>query len=84
MGMFNFVLDSFKGEIFGFKVKRQDLIAGTVHSIYIHVISYTYRYLSVVKWQNGPGHKKFIEKYWLSYNYCFQTMHLSQKWNQTY
>ena len=30
MGMFNFVLDSFKGEIFGFKVKRQDLIAGTV------------------------------------------------------
>ena len=31
MGMFNFVLDSFKGEIFGFKVKRQDLIAGTVH-----------------------------------------------------
>ena len=31
MEMFNFVLDSFKGEIFGFKVKRQDLIAGTVN-----------------------------------------------------
>ena len=30
MGMFNFVLDSFKGEIFDFKVKRQGLIAGTV------------------------------------------------------
>ena len=30
MGMFNFVLDSFKGEIFDFKVKRQSLIAGTV------------------------------------------------------
>ena len=35
MGMFNFVLDSFKGEIFGFKVKRQDLIAGTVLGIYL-------------------------------------------------
>ena len=33
MGMFNFVLDSFKGEIFDFKVKRQGLIAGTVYSI---------------------------------------------------
>ena len=31
MGMFNFVLDSFKGEIFDFKVKRQGLIAGTVN-----------------------------------------------------
>ena len=28
MGMFNFVLDSFKGEIFDFKVKWQGLIAG--------------------------------------------------------
>ena len=28
--MFNFVLDSFKRGIFDFKVKRQDLIAGTV------------------------------------------------------
>ena len=32
MGMFNFVLDSFMGEIFDFKVKRQGLIAGTVIS----------------------------------------------------
>ena len=31
MEMFNFVLDSFKRGIFDFKVKRQDLIAGTVH-----------------------------------------------------
>ena len=31
MGMFNIVLDSFKGEIFDFKVKRQGLIAGTVN-----------------------------------------------------
>ena len=30
MGMFNFVLDFFKRGIFDFKVKRQDLIAGTV------------------------------------------------------
>ena len=30
MGMFNFVLNSFKGVIFDFKVKRQGLIAGTV------------------------------------------------------
>ena len=29
MGRFNFVLDSFKGEIFDFKVKWQGLIAGT-------------------------------------------------------
>ena len=32
MEMFNFVLDSFKRGIFDFKVKRQDLIAGTVNS----------------------------------------------------
>jgi len=32
MEMFNFVLDSFKRGIFDFKVKRQDLIAGTVIS----------------------------------------------------
>ena len=38
MGMFNFVLDSFKGEIFGFKVKRQDLIAGTVYFLILTVI----------------------------------------------
>ena len=30
MGMFNFVLDSIKGEIFDFKVKRQVLVASTV------------------------------------------------------
>ena len=30
MGMFNFVLDSFKGEIFENKVKRRVLVAGTV------------------------------------------------------
>ena len=30
MGMFNFVLDSFKGEIFDFKVKRWVLVASTV------------------------------------------------------
>ena len=30
MGMFNFVLDSFKGEIFDFKVKRRVLVASTV------------------------------------------------------
>ena len=30
MGIFNFVLDSFKGEIFDFKVKRQVLVASTV------------------------------------------------------
>ena len=30
MGMFNFVLDSFKGDIFDFKVKRQVLEASTV------------------------------------------------------
>ena len=29
MGMFNFVLDSFKGEIFDFKVKRRVLVAST-------------------------------------------------------
>ena len=33
MEMFNFVLDSFKRGIFFFKVKRQDLIAGTVFII---------------------------------------------------
>ena len=33
MGMFNVVTDSFKGEIFDFKVKRQGLIAGTVYTI---------------------------------------------------
>ena len=33
MEMFNFVLDSFKRGIFDFKVKRQDLIAGTVIGI---------------------------------------------------
>ena len=31
MGMFNFVLDSFKGEIFDFKVNRRGLVASTVH-----------------------------------------------------
>ena len=30
MGMFNFVLDSFKGEIFDFKVHRRVLVASTV------------------------------------------------------
>ena len=30
MGMFNFVLDSFKGEIFDFKVDRRVLVASTV------------------------------------------------------
>ena len=30
MGMFNFVLDSFKGEIFDFKVKRRVFVASTV------------------------------------------------------
>ena len=30
MGMFNFVVDSFKGEIFDFKVDRQVLVASTV------------------------------------------------------
>ena len=34
MGMFNFVLNSFKGEIFDFKVERQGLIACTVHYQY--------------------------------------------------
>ena len=31
MGMFNFVLDSIKGEIFDFKVKRRVLVASTVN-----------------------------------------------------
>ena len=30
MGMLNFVLDSFRGEIFEFKVKRRVLVASTV------------------------------------------------------
>ena len=30
MGMFNFVLDSIKGEIFDFKVKRRVFVASTV------------------------------------------------------
>ena len=30
MGMFNFVLDSIKGEIFDFKVKRRVYVASTV------------------------------------------------------
>ena len=30
MGMFNFVLDSIKGELFDFKVKRRVLVASTV------------------------------------------------------
>ena len=30
MGMLNFVLDSFRGEIFDFKVKRRVLVASTV------------------------------------------------------
>ena len=30
MGMFNFVIDSIKGEIFDFKVKRRVLVANTV------------------------------------------------------
>ena len=33
MEMFNFVLDSFKRGIFDFKVKWQDLIAGTVYML---------------------------------------------------
>ena len=33
MGMFNFVLDSFKGEIFDLKVKRRVLVASTVNNI---------------------------------------------------
>ena len=33
MGMFNFVLDSIKGEIFDFKVKRRVLVATTVPPI---------------------------------------------------
>ena len=31
MGMFNFVLDSIKGEIFDFKVKRRVFVASTVY-----------------------------------------------------
>ena len=33
MGMFNFVLDSFKGEIFDFKIDRQVLVASTVSGL---------------------------------------------------
>ena len=33
MGMFNFVLDSIKGEIFDFKVKRRVFVASTVHPL---------------------------------------------------
>ena len=33
MGMFNFVLDAFKGEIFDFKVDRRVLVASTVWDI---------------------------------------------------
>ena len=33
MRMFIFVLDSFKGEIFDFKVKRRVLVASTVNNI---------------------------------------------------
>ena len=40
MGMFNFVLDSFKGEIFDFKVKRQGLIAGTVSLLLGQIFNY--------------------------------------------
>ena len=35
MEMFDFVLDSFKRGIFDLKVKRQDLIAGTVSSNFV-------------------------------------------------
>ena len=31
MGMFNFVLDSIKGELFDFKVKRRVYVASTVY-----------------------------------------------------
>ena len=31
MGMFNFVLDSIKGELFDFKVKRRVFVASTVY-----------------------------------------------------
>ena len=41
MEMFNFVLDSFKRGIFDFKVKRQNLIAGTVHPKFEKVIKTT-------------------------------------------
>ena len=45
MGMLNFVLDSFRGEIFEFKVKRRVLVASTVmhdkkfypHTLYSNV-----------------------------------------------
>ena len=33
MGMSNFVLDSFKGELFDFKVKRRVFVASTVDDI---------------------------------------------------
>ena len=48
MGMFNFVLDSFKGEIFDFKVKRRVLVASTV-SICIGSMFLNYSYECVVE-----------------------------------
>ena len=33
MGMFNLVLDSFKGEIFDFKVKRRVSVASTINAL---------------------------------------------------
>ena len=35
MGMFNFVLDSFKRVIFDFKVDRRVYVASTVQDVYI-------------------------------------------------
>ena len=39
--MFNFVLDSIKGEIFDFKVKRQVLVASTVYFIFVIVLIFS-------------------------------------------
>ena len=53
MEMFNFVLDSFKRGIFDFKVKRQDLIAGTVfiyHQFYFYIMSSA----KLSPWKNLP------------------------------
>ena len=36
MGMFNFVLDSIKGEIFDFKVTRRVFVASTVELKFFH------------------------------------------------
>ena len=55
MGMFNFVLDSFKGEIFDFKVNRRGLVASTVYLL-TYMDIYGHLWASMVVFKDGYGH----------------------------